>query len=194
MLRAAAALAGAILLCAAPPSTPAWGITYLTQDEALALAFPEGTALTKKTFQLREDGQRRYREELGTTPPPGTLYEVYMGVKDGTPQGWAFVLTESSRYRPITFLVAIAPGGTVGRVEVMVYREPRGEQVKEGRYLKQYERQSGAVELGKEIQSISGATVSGQVITFGVNKALFLVRELLLQDNAAQTTTTKAAP
>jgi len=190
----ARAFIGMLLLSALLGAPTAWGITYLTQDEALALAFPEGTVVTKKSLALSEEGRKRYKEELGTVPPPEAGYEIYVGALAGAPQGWAFVLTESSRYRPITFLVAIAPGGTVRRVDVMVYREPRGEQVKERRFLKQFEEKNGAVEFGKEIQSVSGATVSGQVITFGVNKALFLVRELLLQDSTVQAKTTGTAP
>ncbi|MEW6776218.1 MAG: FMN-binding protein [Bdellovibrionota bacterium] len=160
----------------------AGAITYLSQEEALALAFPEGSEARPVTLLLDAAGRERYFEALDVRPPEGEKYEAWEGIKDGVHQGYAFILTEKSRYRPITFLVAVDPEGKVRRVDVMVYREPRGGEVRQQKFLDQYKGQDGGVQLGRDLVSISGATVSAQVMTFGVNKALFLAKELRLRN------------
>ncbi|MCB0220328.1 MAG: hypothetical protein KDH09_11580, partial [Chrysiogenetes bacterium] len=54
------------------------------------------------------------------------------------------------------------------------------------RFVAQYAGVEERVRLGREIRPISGATVSGQVMTFGVNKAVFFTRELRAQLEAAE--------
>lgn len=168
-------LAGWTFLLAVPSGARA--LTYLSEQEALALAFGEDAAVEHRTLELSEEGAARYAEAVGVQTEAGANYDVHIGTKDGKVTGYAFILTESSRYRPITFLVAITPDFAVQRVDIMVYREPRGGDVKKRRFLEQYESKEESMRLGRDILSISGATVSAQVVTFGVNKALFLARE-----------------
>lgn len=186
------ALASALLLSAI---TTAAAITYLSDEEALALAFGKDARIERVTRRLTPEGQARYYEALGVHPDPQTEYLIYAGWKENEPLGYAYVLTESSRYRPITFLVALTPQGAVSRVEVMAYREPRGGEVKKRRFLEQYEGARENLQLGRDVLSISGATVSAQVMTFGVNKAIFLTREFFLSDSAEKSDSqAKAAP
>lgn len=165
---------------------PAVAITYLSKDEALALAFPqEGVVVEPVEIEITAERGARYEEFMHAGAPVGLREPVYVGRVGGEVVGFAMILTERSRYRPITFLVALDPAGKVSRVDVMIYREPRGGEVTKDRFVAQYAGIEERVRLGREIRPISGATVSGQVMTFGVNKAVFFTRELRAQLEAA---------
>ena len=166
---------------------PAAAITYLSKDEALALAFPqEGAIVEPVELEITAERGARYEKFMHAGAPVGLREPVYIGRVGGEVVGFAMILTERSRYRPITFLVALDPAGKVRRVDVMIYREPRGGEVTKDRFVAQYEGVEERVRLGREIRPISGATVSGQVMTFGVNKAVFFARELRAQLAAEQ--------
>lgn len=169
-----------LALCAGAPQARA--ISYLSGQEALDLAFPqEGVEIKRVDLELSEERAERYEQFMHRSGAVGVREPVFYGVLDGKVVGYAMILTESSRYRPITFLVALNPDASVRRVDVMIYREPRGGEVVHERFLNQYNDVDQRVRLGREIRPISGATVSGQVMTFGVNKAIFFARELRAQ-------------
>lgn len=58
----------------------------------------------------------------------------------------------------------------------MVYREPQGEAIQEKRFRKQFigKRSKGPVTLDKDIDVISGATISSRAATFAARKGLAL--------------------
>jgi len=88
--------------------------------------------------------------------------------------GFAQVRNVIGRDQPITFLVAIDPANRLKDVDVLVYREPYGGEVAYDTWRKQF-RGKGAdapLEIGKDIRSISGATISSRSVTLGVRQAL----------------------
>lgn len=162
---------------------PARGITYLTMGEAMDLAFGEGAQIERHEFRMTEAEAEEFAERFNVRFPPEWQHTIFVGKKDGEVIGYAFVLTEASRYRPITMLVDLTPELRVEHVEVMIYREPRGGEVQRDVFVDQYEgRANYTMQLGREIRSISGATISAQVMTYGVNKALFLAHSWVAQN------------
>ncbi|MFB6239975.1 MAG: FMN-binding protein, partial [Gemmatimonadota bacterium] len=89
-------------------------------------------------------------------------------------------LEERGKYRPITMMVGIAPDFTVHGVEVMVYREDRGEEVRFDRFLQQYrDKDTGdPIRTYRDIMNVTGATISVHSVNDGVRRALHTV-ELL---------------
>ena len=61
-------------------------------------------------------------------------------------------------------------------VQVMVYREPQGEAIHEKRFRKQFvgKRSKDPITLDKDIDAISGATISSRSATFAARKGLLL--------------------
>ena len=64
----------------------------------------------------------------------------------------------------------------------MVYREPRGDEVRDPRFRKQFEGKTAQdpLRLGRDIDAVSGATVSSASLATGVHRAAVLVEELAL--------------
>lgn len=88
--------------------------------------------------------------------------------------GYAVVRNVRGKDQPITFLVAVDTIGTLRDVDILVYREPYGGEVAYDAWRRQFRGKASAdsVELGRNIRSISGATISANSVTLGVRHAL----------------------
>ena len=87
--------------------------------------------------------------------------------------GFASVGNVIGKDQPITFLVAIDRDDRLKDVDILVYREPYGGEVAYEPWRKQFRGKTAAdsLRVGKEIRTISGATISVRSVTLGV-KAL----------------------
>ena len=86
-----------------------------------------------------------------------------------------YVITdEIGKYRQITFMVGVTPDLRVRDVAVMVYRESRGGEVRRKRFLSQYRGKTAgsAIDVGRDIINISGATISVRSLNAGVKRVL----------------------
>jgi hypothetical protein len=133
----------------------AGGRVYLTPEQALVELFGRG---------VRAEGEPAGSGE--------TTYRVYG--PDGALRGYAMVLEEKGKYRPITFLVGTNPTLAVEGVEVLVYREDRGGEVRHARFLRQYEGKTidDPIRTHRDIVNITGATISVNALNAGVRRAL----------------------
>ena len=91
--------------------------------------------------------------------------------------GFAAVGNVLGKDQPITFLVAIDPADRLMDVDILVYREPYGGEVAYEPWRRQFRGKTAAdsVRVGREIRSISGATISVQAVTLGVKRLLALL-------------------
>ena len=88
--------------------------------------------------------------------------------------GFAAVGNVLGKDQPITFLVAIDPADRLKDVDILVYREPYGGEVEYEPWRRQFRGKSAgdSLRVGKEIRSISGATISVHAVTLGVRRML----------------------
>lgn len=131
---------------------------YLTKKEALKLVFPSS-------------------DKVGSEKRGG--YTFYIGSTSGNIDGYAVILHELGKHLPITFIVAIGSDGSIKDVHVMSFWEIRGNQVRERRFLRQYigKKKTDTIELGRDIDSISGATLSCRAANIAVKRALKIWQE-----------------
>ena len=89
-------------------------------------------------------------------------------------EGYAVVRNVLGKDQPITFLVAVDTTGVLKDVDILVYREPYGGEVAYEAWRKQFRGKSAVDPLivGRDIRSISGATISCNSVTLGVRTAL----------------------
>jgi Na+-translocating ferredoxin:NAD+ oxidoreductase RnfG subunit len=85
--------------------------------------------------------------------------------------------------RPITYYVAFDPSGLIRALEVLVYRESHGGEVRSPLFRKQFngKQHSDAIAVGKDIRNVSGATISSRALTRGA-RALSTLMHFLLQE------------
>ena len=96
---------------------------FLTQDEALRLAFP-GAAIERKTAFLTEAQRREARRLSGDSEPPAALVTYYAATREGVAVGTAYFDTHRVRTMPETIMVVVGPSGALARIEVLSFQEP----------------------------------------------------------------------
>ncbi|MGP0566404.1 MULTISPECIES: FMN-binding protein [unclassified Nitrospina] len=144
---------------------------YLTKMEALKLAFPNTRFVKKKKVWLSE-AQREAISNILEEDYDERRLTWYIGLDDKKePLGYMVVGNEIGRSYPITFMVVINPDGTVRDVEIMVYREPHGWEVRFEPFMSQFFGRDSKNPFN-DINNITGATLSVRSMTRGVKKAV----------------------
>jgi len=181
LLILAASLAGAGLW-AGPPGTEYLEHieeVFLTEAGALKLAFPGADKVESRARRFTAEERSRIEERLGWALSGDTV-TVHQGFKDGGPQGRAVVMEEIGKFKPITFMVKASNDGKVERVDVMVYRESVGAEVRRARFTRQFRGKTtrDPLRINRDILNVTGATMSVQAVTAGVKKALVILETL----------------
>lgn len=148
---------------------------YLSPQEALRLLFSDSERVRSEEKKLSAAERRHLEQELGYTLARDS-YTFYLGQTADHIDGYALIDHQVGKTRPITYIVKISPQGTVEQIEVLVYRESHGSEVRHPRFLKQFQGKgrTEAPRLERDITNISGATLSVRAITIGVQRALAL--------------------
>ncbi len=109
-----------------------------------------------------------------------TAYVFHEAMEDGRVLRSAVIVNVMGQYQSITCAVTIHVTGVVERVEIMVYRESRGGEVRRSAFLKQFEKKTvnDRLLLGRDVKGISGATISSRAVAEGVRLALHLHQTL----------------
>jgi len=155
---------------------------YLTPDEAAKLMFPESDHIRSEVIPLSPDQKNIIEERIGWHFPE-TTFDCFIGETKGKIDGWAFIQHTIGKHKPMTYMVGVDPHGEVLNVEVLVYRESRGSEVRTKRFNYQYQGKTPyhPIRINRDIINISGATMSVRSMSAGVKRALVLVEELYLK-------------
>lgn len=99
--------------------------------------------------------------------------------------GYAILDNTYGKSLPITFLVIFSPGGEIRRMDIIRYREPYGGAIASRRWLDQFIGKSSDDEfrVDKEVDSLSGATISVNSITRGVHKLVLVINQIISENN-----------
>ena len=180
---------GLSLVVLTPSEASAQGV-FFTKANVLKSFFARSERVGYKRHVLNAAQQRTLQQHLGYTP--AAKWPLYHGTTAGRVDGYAIIDNEMGQHEPITFAVLIDPHGTLKRVEIMVYREGHGEEVRQARFRRQFKGKSVSDPLrhGADIIAISGATISSKAIASGARRAVAVVHELVVRparDQAAAT-------
>jgi len=146
---------------------------FLSQEEALKLAFP-GAAVERKTIFLTEAEQKEV-QALAGGPAPSALAVAYIAVKDGKLAGTAYFDTHVVRTQQETLLVAVDPEGAVFRIEVLSFSEPEEYLPREHWYGQfQGRKLDDELALTRGIRAVSGATLTARATTEAARRVLAL--------------------
>lgn len=151
--------------------------TFLTEQQALELAFPRQGRLTTEERRLGAEEREKIEKSAGLRFPEPS-YKFFVNHLDGRVDAYALILNEIGKSEPITFMVAVDASGKVRDVGLMVFRESRGWEVRERRFMNQFrgKRARSPLRVNQDVLNYTGATLSSQAIARGVKKALVLVQ------------------
>jgi Na+-translocating ferredoxin:NAD+ oxidoreductase RnfG subunit len=153
---------------------------YLSQKQALEIAFPGADKVDREKKWLTEE-QKKAIGELCLQTIETNRMTFHVGKRDGVPIGYALIDHEIGKSFPITFIVILNIDGTVRDVEIMVYREPRGWEVRYPSFMDQFTGRTADSDY-RTINSITGATLSVRAIVKGVARATAAFKVLYLSE------------
>lgn len=155
---------------------------YLKEDESVKIMFPKSEQVRKELIKLSPEKKSLIEERIGWKFPEET-FEVYIGETGTQVDGYALVQNTIGKHKPMTYMVGVDNKGLVSDVELLIFREARGSEVRQKRFNAQYEGKSvlDPVRINKDIINISGATMSVRSMSAGIKRALVLVDEFYLK-------------
>lgn len=116
--------------------------------------------------------------------------KVYRVSAEGKIIGWAIVLDEMGKVKPITFLVGIDAQGKVAGIHIVEYRDMFGSGIKRRSFLRQFQGKSlkDKISIGADIDAVTSATISSQAAASAVRKAILIIAKLQKGDSHIKNT------
>lgn len=150
---------------------------YVSIEQAQKLLFPPAR-LTKVGFIVSDEIQSQMRKASSVNHP--FVGDRTWRTHDG---GWFIVDEVVGKHEMITYALAIRPDGSIGGIEILQYVESYGYEVAHASWRNQFTGKSvnDSLKLNKDIENISGATLSCKHITDGV-KRLLIFHQVVLKD------------
>lgn len=148
---------------------------YLVESDAPRAMFPEGSGADAHELDLGDEELKALEKRLGKRVEV-RQYRYLDVVKSDALVGRIFFLDVVGQSKLIGFGVGVTPEGVIRDVEVMVYRETQGDQIREARFRRQFagKKLEDPIALGKDIDAVSGATISSRSAAYAGRKALAL--------------------
>lgn len=169
-------LPAAVLVVA---QAPAAATVYLNVQAAQQTMFP-GASFVSRDLAFTPD-QRRIIAKASGVGGFDKIQRVWDVRSGNNRAGWFIVDRVLGKHEMITYAVALTPDGVVKRVEILEYRETYGGEIRNPPWRQQFagKRFGSAVQLGKDIKNISGATLSSRHVTDGIRRLLATYQLLL---------------
>ena len=147
---------------------PAHATVYLTVEQAQQLLFP-GAEFVADNRTITPEQEREIERASGVSVRNRTLnlWRVSTG-------GWFIVDQVIGRHDNIPYAIGLDADGAIRGIEILEYRESYGGQIREPLWRAQFigKRNGAPLALKRDIQNISGATLSCRHIADGVKRLL----------------------
>ena len=155
---------------------------FMSEEDSVKIILPKSERIRKDIIKLNPDKKAQIEERIGWKFPEES-FEVYIGETGTQIDGYALVQNTIGKHKPMTYMVGIDGKGHVSDIELLVFRESRGSEIRQKRFNTQYEGKTvlDPVRINKDILNISGATMSVRSLSAGVKRGLVLVDEFYLK-------------
>ena len=144
----------------------------LSQKDALALAFPAGTKVERRTAFLTDE-QAAAAEKAAGSKLDSKIWTYYVGTSSSGPAGTAYFESHKVRTMNEAFMVVVNPDATVRFVEILSFAEP-DEYLAPKKWLSQFERKAldDDLMIRRGLRNNTGASITSDVVTRGVRRVL----------------------
>jgi Na+-translocating ferredoxin:NAD+ oxidoreductase RnfG subunit len=153
--------------------------TLATKEQAVKAIFPEATSTEIVAVTLTPEQLSAISAKYKWTVDAPEL-KIHVSKKDAAVVGRTLFISETGKHGAIWVAVGINPDGTVRDSVICAMQEVKGKPVANKMFLKQFigKKVDSGFEVGKDIQAVSGATISTKAVVKAVRKALILVSVL----------------
>jgi Na+-translocating ferredoxin:NAD+ oxidoreductase RnfG subunit len=154
----------------------------MTEEDAVKIMLPKSEQIRKDVIRLSQEKKDVIEQRIGWKFPEES-FELYIGETGDTIDGYAMVNNTIGKHKHMTYMVGVDNRGACTDVELLVFREAKGSEVRRKRFNAQYEGKtvSDPIRINKDIINITGATMSVRSISAGVKRVLVLVDEFYLK-------------
>jgi len=155
---------------------------FMNEEEAVKITLPTSERIRKVVIRLSQEKKDHIEQRIGWKFPEES-FELYIGETDNKIDGYAMVHNTIGKHKHMTYMVGVDAQGVCSNVELLVFREARGSEVRRKRFNAQYEGKtvSDPIRINRDIINITGATMSVRSISAGVKRVLVLVDEFYLK-------------
>jgi hypothetical protein len=157
---------------------PAAATVFMSVEQAQVMMFPGATfAADFRSLTPAQVAAVEKASDASVANPQLKAWRVSSG-------GWFLVDQVIGKHDYIPFAVALDEQGAVRDVEILEYREAYGGEVRNPQWRAQFtgKTRGSPLKLTKDIQNISGATLSSKHVTDGVRR-LIVTHALLFADH-----------
>ncbi|AEF99026.1 FMN-binding protein [Methylomonas methanica] len=161
-------------------AAPGLSTVFYSKEEAMKLAFGEdATVEMQSLFPTAE--QLTEIERLAKVKLESKLFSFYVGKKQDAIIGYAAIESHNVRTKPETLLVVLDPNGNLRQVVTLAFHEPPEYQPPERWFNQLLNRKLDDLSFGKDIQGVSGATLSTRAALNSARKVLAVFQVMLKQ-------------
>jgi len=155
---------------------------FMTEEDAVKIMLAGSERVRKDVIRLSQEKKDAIEQRIGWKFPEES-FELYIGETGDRIDGYAMVHNTIGKHKHMTYMVGVDNRGACTDVELLVFREAKGSEVRRKRFNAQYEGKtvSDPIRINKDIINISGATMSVRSISAGVKRVLVLVDEFYLK-------------
>lgn len=146
----------------------------------MKLAFGEDATVEMKSL-FPTDEEVAQIEQLAKVKMESKLFSFYVGKQDADIIGYAAIESHNVRTKPETLLVVLDPEGNLRKVVTLAFHEPPEYQPPERWYAQLLNHGLDEMKFGKDIQGITGATLSSRAAINSARKVLAVFQVMLKQ-------------
>jgi Na+-translocating ferredoxin:NAD+ oxidoreductase RnfG subunit len=164
---------------------PAHAEVFFTLRGLLAEHFKASARVSYVQVKPTKEQRQHIEQRLGRSLVKPD-YTFYVATTAGRLDGYALFDEERGQHELISFATFFDAEGRVTDVEVLAYREPYGDSIRGERFRRQFVGRSArsGFTADRDIDAVSGASISSRSMCAGVQRASVLLDEMLLKDKA----------
>ncbi len=161
-------------------SSPANAAVFMDIEQAQKMILPEANQLTIIDLALDASTLTAIANVTETRVPKNFAPRVWQATAGGRLVGWVAVDRAIGKFDWIDFAVGFGLDKAVMGVEILAYRESHGAEIRQAAWRKQFLGRKGpkSMRFADDIRNISGATLSCQHVTEGVQRLSALIGQL----------------
>ena len=158
----------------------AWSAVFMEAEQAMRLLMPDADQYMTVTMALTQAQMDQMSTQIGRKMPIHFSPKVWACMREGQRIGWFMTDRVIGKYDLIDFAVAFDGQGRNAGLEILAYRESHGGEIRQTAWRQQFKGRigPGGLRFGTDIRNISGATLSCQHVTEGVQRLSALTRLL----------------
>ena len=152
----------------------------LTLKEYLKKELSSSAKMTKEVFKLSAD-QKTALKAIAPNADESDFSFYYGKSATGALEKACTVVPQQGKEGPMSIGICFEPTGLVATVTILSFEEEHGKKVAEQSFLKQFKGKkiSDSFQVGKDVDGISGATVSSKAVAESLRKSSYAFKNFV---------------